>query len=198
MSTSVRGDDVPPALNPSAAPNSRGPGGPPSSRAAEPRPGLPSDPLPSEGRPADRQGADRPVPRCPRCPTGRPALRPARESPCAKFRVLAAPTARERHPELVGRGPRLNQPGQAAASRDLRLIHLLIAGSPNGTRQAGANPDVATPPPAQARREGEGGGRRRCQHSGGSIGAGHAERVWRWGRVGVVARTKGVPRHGRC
>ena len=29
--------------------------------------------------------------------------------------------ARERHPELVGRGPGLNQPGQAAASGDLRL-----------------------------------------------------------------------------
>jgi hypothetical protein len=43
-----------------------------------------------------------------------------------------------------------------------------------------------------------GRGRRWCRRSGGSVGVGRAEPVWRRRRVGVVAGAEGVPRPGCC
>src|ERR671910_3505379 len=80
---------------------------------------CPRFPPQSEGKPADRLGPDRAgSPRCPTTGAGAVACTGVilRELP-----VPAVPAARERRPELVGRGPGLNQPGQAAASVNLRL-----------------------------------------------------------------------------
>jgi hypothetical protein len=73
----------------------------------------------SEGRPAGRQRLDRPDPAASQCPSGwRRGLHGRR---LVKRPLLAAPAAREQHPELVGRAPGISQPGQAAAPGDIGL-----------------------------------------------------------------------------
>ena len=71
-------------------------------------------------------------------------------------------------------------------------------GSPNVSRQAGGSPRVGTSTSGAGSTRGRAARAERCQQSGGSIGARHAECVWRRRRVGVVARAECVPRHGRC
>ena len=163
-----------------------------------------------------------------------PALAPwpARASSFAKLPVPAVPAARERSPELVGRGPGLNQPGQAAATVNLGLgdpvgpcvstvrgestsrAAIAVLVNPSATNCRTSISRLVTPRPrSRAGREGSpvrnatsgaSSTRRRakraerCQHSGRSIGAGHAERVWLRRRLDVVARAERVPPHGRC